>query len=84
MTLLWLQGMPIEVYSDTQARPRVFIWGGMRHQVHGISNHWRLDQEWWGERIWRHYYKLITDTGLLVIIYRDLISQHWYFERLYD
>jgi hypothetical protein len=27
---------------------------------------------------------LSTDTGLLVIIYQDLLSGEWYLQRLYD
>ncbi len=40
--------------------------------------------DWWRVRIWREYFKLTTGTGLLVVIYRDLLSGAWYLQRLYD
>jgi glycosyltransferase involved in cell wall biosynthesis len=32
----------------------------------------------------RDYYKLVTHTGLLVVIFQDLVTGDWYLERLYD
>jgi hypothetical protein len=32
----------------------------------------------------RDYFKLTTTTGLLVIIYHDLIHDAWFLQRLYD
>lgn len=84
MTHLWPQGEPITVQSDPLATPLVFIWQGQVHQVQGVARRWRVDQGWWRWRIWREYFKLITQTGLLVIIYRDLLSGTWYLQRLYD
>jgi hypothetical protein len=43
-----------------------------------------VDTGWWRLRVWREYFKLETDTGLLVIIYRNLLTDDWYFQRLYD
>ena len=54
------------------------------HPVQAVAKRWRVDQEWWQARIWREYFKLTTKTGLLVIIYRDLLTGDWYLQRLYD
>lgn len=89
-------GLPITVQLNTslesdsdpeltqQQEPFRFTWGGQRHEVTEITKTWRVDTDWWRGRIWRAYFKLTTDTGLLVIIYQDLMSGKWYLQRLYD
>ena len=52
--------------------------------IQAVARRWRVDQDWWRQRVWREYFKLTTRTGLLVIIYRDLLSGRWYLQRLYD
>lgn len=84
MTHLWTQGEPISVQSDALATPQSFSWQGRTHRVQEITKRWRVDQDWWRRRVWREYFKLATQTGLLVIIYRDLLTGQWYLQRLYD
>lgn len=84
MTRLWPKGQPIAVVSDVDGTPRSFEWQGHTHPVTGISKQWRVDNGWWRLRVWREYFKLETETGLLVIIYRDLLTDKWYLQRLYD
>jgi hypothetical protein len=52
--------------------------------VQGIAKRWRVDQRWWQQWIWREYFKLHTDSGLLVILYKDMTNGTWYLQRLYD
>ena len=84
MTYLWAAGHPITVWSDTLATPQRFNWQRQTHQVAAITKRWRIDQAWWQQRVWREYFKLSTQSGLLVIIYRDLLTGQWYLQRLYD
>ena len=84
MTRLWPDGLPIDVLASRTGRPRRFTWQGQSHQVEEITRHWRVDTGWWAERSWREYHKLVTDTGLLVIVYHDLEGGRWYLQRLYD
>ena len=84
MTRFWPDGRPITVTGDGQGLPLRFIWQGQTHQVVEITHRWRVDLEWWRQRVWRTYFKLRTDTGLLVIIYYDRLGQAWYLQRLYD
>ena len=70
--------------SDTDGTPCSFEWQGRPHPITGISKRWRVDNWWWRVRVWREYFKLETGTGLLVIIYRDLLTDQWYLQRLYD
>lgn len=84
MTRLWPQGEPITVESDGLLTPQVFIWREQVHPVQVVAKRWRVDVEWWQQRVWREYFKVTTQTGLLVIIYRDLLTGSWYLQRLYD
>lgn len=84
MTYLWPTGTPIDVTFDSLYTPQQFTWQGKTHRVKQITKRWRVDQGWWQQRIWREYFKVSTGTGLLVVIYRDLLTGRWYLQRLYD
>ena len=84
MNPFWPEGEPINVRTDKLAAPRSFTWQGRTHRVRGIAKRWRVDQRWWRQRIWREYFKLHTDSGLLLVLYRDVLRDAWYLQRLYD
>lgn len=84
MTHLWPDGLPIEVNYDQTMTPQSFNWQAKTHLVQDIAKRWRLDEDWWRGRVWREYFKLSTQTGLLVVIYRDWISGDWFLQMLYD
>jgi hypothetical protein len=84
MTRLWTHGEPIMVDSDGLLVPQAFVWREQSHPVQAVAKRWRVDIEWWQQRVWREYFKVTTQTGLLVIIYRDLLTGSWYLQRLYD
>jgi hypothetical protein len=84
MTRLWPDGQPVTVSCDAQGAPQSFTWQGQRHPVSVLLQQWRVDLGWWRDRRWRAYYKLHTDTGLLVVVYQDLLSGSWFLQRLYD
>lgn len=83
MTRLWVGGTAIRVVQQA-GLPARFIWDGRSHPVQALANRWRVDVGWWRLRLWRDYYKLVTTTGLLVVIYHDLMTDSWYLQRLYD
>lgn len=84
MTRLWPAGEAIAVETDELGTPRCFTWRGRAHPVQGVARRWRVDVGWWRQRTWREYFTLVTTTGLLVLIYRDLATGRWYLQRLYD
>jgi hypothetical protein len=84
VTRFWPEGEPIAVDSDDAETPRAFTWRGSTHQVQDIAKRWRVDVDWWRGRVWREYFKLTTHTGLLVVLYQDLLTRRWYLQRLYD
>ena len=81
---MWAEGQPIAVAEGSDGTPRSFKWRGRTHRVMGIGRRWRVDRGWWRRRVWREYFKLETATGLLVLIYRDLLTGEWYLQRLYN
>jgi hypothetical protein len=84
MTRLWPAGQPIRVQTGDRDCPEQLTWQGQAHPVEGIANRWLVDEDWWKQRIWREYFKLFTTTGLLLVIYHDLVADRWYVQRLYD
>jgi hypothetical protein len=84
MTRLWPDGSPIIITIGESGEPTHFTWQGQTHAVNHITRRWRINLDWWRQRIWRDYFKLTTQTGLLVIIYYDLQTRQWYLQRLYD
>jgi hypothetical protein len=47
---------------------------------------WRHDGEWWrdGAGFARDYYELALDDGGVYRVFRDLKSQRWYLDGVYD
>ena len=85
MTRLWPDGEPVEAWGEEES-PTGFEWQRETHRVLEVCNRWRVHTRWWEpeEIVWREYLKIATDTGLLCLIYRDLLSGGWFLARLYD
>jgi hypothetical protein len=83
MTRLWRDGLPLAVWTEGDL-PSRFHWQGQAHTVERVTDHWRIDSGWWRFHVWRDYFKLVTRSGLVVVLYRDLDSRRWYVLRLYD
>lgn len=84
MSRLWAAGEPIQVDADSSGWPQRIVWAGTQHRIDQISDHWRVDLEWWRGRIWRMYFVVVTTSGLLIELYHDLLADRWYLQRLYD
>jgi hypothetical protein len=80
----WPEGQPVADVMVKQGLPVRFRWQGRLHQVKAIARTWRVDTGWWRKRQRRDYYKLLTTTGLLIILAHDLIADEWRVSRLYD
>lgn len=66
--------------------PAGFDWQQEPHQILEICNCWRIHARWWDseQAVWREYFKVATDRGLLCLIYHDLQSGDWFLSRIYD
>ncbi len=83
MTHSWTVGPEVTVSEDNEG-PRTFIWAGRTHRVATLCNSWRLHTGWWQQEVWRDYYKVQTDDGLLCILYYDRLRERWHLARIYD
>lgn len=81
MTRLWQPSLPIVVLLREDS-PHQLIHNKHHYRVTHIALCWR--QRIWWRGIWREYYKLTTHTGLLVVIYLDLLTGEWYLQAVYD
>jgi hypothetical protein len=82
MTRLWAGGLLVTVPKGD--KPSSFRWQGRVHTIQGVAAHWHVDVGWWRLRIWREYFKVSTTSGLLVILYHDLVTDEWYLQRVHD
>lgn len=79
------EGEPLVVECDAGGRPLGFRWAGQMYKVARVCNRWRVRGEWWrGESGGREYIKLVTGSGLLCLIARDLDAGAWFLIRIYD
>jgi hypothetical protein len=85
MTHLFPEGEPIEVWG-AEEMPDGFVWRNAPHCVLEVCNRWTLHSRWWepSETVWREYLKVVTDSGMLCQIFRDLLHGEWFLARVYD
>jgi hypothetical protein len=84
MSRFWPHGVPITVVCDELATPLAVVWEGHRHPVVQIIDRYRDDTRWWQRRVWRENFLIITETGLMQLIYHDVRAGEWRLQRLYD
>lgn len=86
MSRLWPKGEFISVRTDELGRPLKFSWRNRIYSVERIQEHWQVDTDWWSDagRVWREYVTCTTTSGLLCVLYQDLLSENWYLSKLYD
>jgi len=51
------------------------VWRGRSFRIRG---------GWWEREVFREYFQVETEGGILCEIYHDLIGGRWYLERIYD
>ena len=85
VTRLWPEGEVVEIWGEEEA-PSGFVWQGVRHRVKESTIRWRVHTRWWEpeKTVWREYVKVVTDTGVLCLLYRDLLEGDWFLARVYD
>jgi hypothetical protein len=85
VTRLWPEGEPVEIWGE-EAALSGFVWQGTRYCVVETCNRWRVHTRWWepDKAIWREYIKVATGTGLLCLLYQDLLKGDWFLARVYD
>ena len=62
-----------------------FIWQCTRYQIMIVVGPERLQTSWWSNApVQRDYYRILTETGSLFWIFRDLVSGNWYLHGIFD
>jgi hypothetical protein len=84
MTRLYRRAQPIEATIGDSGEPLAFEWRGQVHRVVHLGNCWRIHLEWWRVEIWREYFQVEVHSRFTCVIYRDLLTDRWYLERIYD
>ena len=73
------QPRPIEVETDEHGAPTAIVVSKVRRAVDGVTEMWRIDDEWWhARRISRRYWRLFLEDGRTVDVYCDLVRDRWY------
>ena len=54
---------------------------GMRREVEEVGERWRIDDEWWRERIARRYVEVMLVGGGHVVVYEDLVHGGWFLQQ---
>ena len=86
MTRLFQPAIPITVEADEDGCPQQFRWQARLHPVERIDQHWQIDTGWWTATGYtsRAYFALITQAGLLCVVYHDRLADAWYLSSAYD
>ena len=71
---------PLRVRTGSGGRPLALDIRGKTRRVAQILEIWQIDDEWWREPISRRYGTLILEDGLVVTVYRDLVTGRWYLQ----
>jgi hypothetical protein len=85
MTRLFAYPEPIEVTAGPAGAPLSIHYGDRWRTVDQVCNRWRVTSSWWNAgAAAREYVKLVTADGLLCTVYRDMVDDAWYLDRIYD
>jgi hypothetical protein len=68
----------IDVRANGPGEPAEVTRNGKRSLVAAVRNTWRIDDEWWREKISRQYFRIELQSGMVLTIFRDLVSDKWY------
>ena len=81
---------PVAVEVDEQGRPRAIMdergragtsTDERRRTVESIGEVWRVDDEWWRERISRRYVDVMLEGGKHVVLFEDLTTGQWWLQQ---
>jgi hypothetical protein len=72
----------VTVRTDEHGEPTyVRLPGKTARRVETVRERWRIDDEWWRERISREYLAVVLDDGRMLTLYHDLSDDRWYAQK---
>lgn len=69
---------PLKATTSEAGEPLTLVRGRRRYRVTGVSEHWRITDEWWGDEVRRDYFRVETDKELVMDVYRDMVNGGWF------
>ena len=76
---------PVHVmFADTNDRdiPVAVSQEASWKRIESVGEIWRIDDEWWRDRISRRYIDVVLQGGKHVALYEDLLTKHWYVQTI--
>lgn len=70
----------IDVELNEEGLPIAVIRDAKRRTVETIGETWRIDDEWWRDRIARRYVEVVLEGGRRVVVYEDLAAGGWFLQ----
>jgi len=72
----------VTVRTDEHGEPTyVRLPGKTARRVEAVRERWRIDDEWWRERISREYLAVVLDDGRVLTLYHDLSDGRWFMQK---
>lgn len=74
--------LAVTVRTNEHGEPtHVRLPGKTARRVEAVRERWRIDDEWWRERISREYLAVVLDDGRVLTLFRDLSDDRWYMQK---
>ena len=78
--------VPVRVKESPSQHPNSLVLDGCNGRTIGIASiadTWEINDEWWrGQPIARLYYRVVTQEGSHLTIFRDLVDGQWYRQKV--
>ncbi len=72
---------PVIVELGDYGEPKTMTENNDHRVVEAINEVWRVDDEWWRERIARRYADVVLEGGAHVVLYEDLTTGDWFVQK---
>ena len=79
--------VPVRVKESPSQHPSSLVLDGRTDErtieIASIADTWEIYDEWWrGQPIARLYYRVVTQEGRHLTIFRDLVDGQWYRQKV--
>ena len=69
---------PIDVRAGEDGHPTAFVRGNRWSRVATIDLHWRLEGDWWWGEGRKDYYKVVSRSGEISVLFHESNAKRWY------
>ena len=74
---------PVTVEEDERHEPVAVILRRQRLGVTSVEDRWEIQEEWWRAKpIVRTYYRVATEDGRRITLFRDRVDGAWYRQQI--